>query len=819
MRTTLNRPAAATRQRCVRGGRRGIGLVNCFSPAVHLALCLALALLAAASAQAQPQRTEYRAFWVDTFNTALNNHADVLAVVNNAKAAKANAIFAQVRRRGDSFYLDSLEPTPDFTTFSPAGFDPLRDLIDTAHAEGLEVHAFVIMSAVWSKNPTFAPSTTLGPPVSDAHVFNQHGWNKATNSMRTGPDNWLTRSLAPFPSGVTFDGQRYGSDFWIDFGHPDAAAYTVDVLMHLVRNYDIDGLHLDRIRYPEFGVPAGQPAQTPANGTNVGYNATSVARFNARHSRTGNPTFGDPLWMQWRRDQVSNVVRRVYLNAIAIKPHIKVSAALIAFGGAPSCPAGTSCKTPWETSIAAEAYWRVYQDWRSWTEEGILDIAAPMNYKREHIAAQATQFNSWIEWTKNNQYNRTAIVGVGNFVNAVEGSIRQVRRSLAPSAQGNSASGVIFFSMATSNVFSNNGAATPVATPNPFSVPPNQLTPTRPFAEFASGLVTGKSVNGTTLYEPDAGAPGFEGVFSQPAAIPVLPWKAAPTVGHLKGFARRADSSALDTATVTIKNLDTDASRTTATDGGGFYGGVDLAPGSYLVKAQLGTDTLYSCVAEVAAGQVTTADLGPESSAPATTAVLDPAAPNGTNGWYTSNVSVSLGATDGCSGVASTEYSTDGGAAWTPYGGAFTISAEGTTTILYRSTDRAGNVEPAQALVVKLDKTAPTLTLAADPSVIWPPAGQTVNVTLSGTGEDAVSGLSSVEYVVTDEYGAPLSIPARALAGSPASWADSLAVEARRDGNDADGRLYRVVATLRDAAGNTTTETVSIVVPHDRRKD
>ena len=815
MRTSLNRPPAATR-RSPRGGRRGAEPTNRFQSAARLALCLALALLAPAVARAQ--RAEYRAFWVDTFNTALNNHADVLAVVNSAKAANANAIFAQVRRRGDSFYLDSLEPTPDFTVFSPAGFDPLRDLIDTAHAEGLEVHAFVIMSAVWSKNPTFAPSATLGPPVSDEHVFNKHGWNKATSSMRTGPDNWLTRSRAPIPAGVTFDGQRYGSDFWIDFGHPDAAAYTVDVLMHLVRNYDIDGLHLDRIRYPEIGI-AGQ---TPATGANVGYNQTSVERFQRRFGITvgsPSPAPGDAQWAQWRRDQVSNVVRRVYLNAIAIKPHIKVSAALIAFGGAPSCPAGTNCKTPWETSIAAEAYWRVYQDWRSWTEEGILDIAAPMNYKREHISAQATQFNSWIEWTKNNQYNRTAIVGVGNFVNSVEGSIRQVRRSLAPSAQGKSANGVIFFSMATSNVFSNNGAATPLAVANPFSVPPNQLTPTRPFAEFAAGLVTGKSVNGATLYEPDANAAGFEGVFSQPASVPVLPWKAAPTVGHLMGFAKRADSSALDTATVTIQNLDTNAARTTATDGGGFYGGVDLAPGSYLVKAELGADKLFSCVAQVSAGQVTTADLSAETSAPATTAATTPAAPNGTNGWYTTDVTVALTASDGCSGVASTEYSTDNGATWTPYPAAFTLSDEGTTTVLFRSTDRAGNTEPAQMLVVKLDKTAPSLSLAADPSVIWPPNGQTVNVTVSGEGADAVSGLSSVTYVVTDEYGAPLAIPARALGGGSASWADSLAVEARRDGADADGRLYRVVATLSDAAGNTTTETVSVVVPHDRRKD
>ncbi|HEX7177210.1 MAG TPA: family 10 glycosylhydrolase [Pyrinomonadaceae bacterium] len=770
--------------------------------------CLMLLLAAlygvAASplAQAQP-RSEYRAFWVDTFNTTLNNHNDVLAVVNNAKAARANAIFAQVRRRGDAWYLNSQqEPPPDFTPIAP-GFDALQDIIDTAHAEGIEVHAFVIVGAVWNKNPNFAPSATLGPPTNPNHVFNLHGgYNSSTQQIVPGPNNWLTRTLLPdgTPGGaITFQGHRIGADFWIDLGHPAAAAYYADVLTHLVNSYNIDGLHLDRIRYPELGV-AGQ---TPTTGANIGYNPTSVERFQLRHGiAVGSPppAAGNSLWAQWRRDQVTNLVRRVYLNAVAVKPQIKISAALIAFGGGPVTEA------QWNS---AEAYWRVYQDWRAWTQEGILDIAMPMDYKRENVAAQITQFDQWAEWTKNHQYDRAGVIGQGAFLNSVEGTLRQTRRALAPSAAGASGAGIIYFSMATSNI---------AVTANPHSLPPGQNTPARPFAEFASGLTTGKSVNGLTQYEDQTLNP--TAIFSEAATIPVFQWKANPTKGHLKGFARRADSSILDTADVTIEDLATHAARTTATDGGGFYGGVDLAPGQYLVKAVLGADTVYSCVANVSAGSVTTADLAPETTAPETTATLSPAAPDGANGWYVSDVAVTLDGTDECSGVAATEYSTDGGVTWTPYpAGGFTISAEGVTTVLYRSTDRAGNVEAARTLTVKLDKSAPTITLSADPSEIWPPDGRTVNVTLSGQGADAVSGLAGVTYVVTDEYGAPLSIPARTLSGASASWADSLDVEAQRNGGDTDGRLYRITATLTDAAGHTTTATADVVVLHDRGKN
>lgn len=90
------------------------------------------------------------------------------------------------------------------------------------------------------------------------------------------------------------------------------------------------------------------------------------------------------------------------------------------------------------------------------------------------------------------------------------------------------------------------------------------------------------------------------------------------------------------------------------------------------------------------------------------------------------------------------------------------------------------------------------------------------NVTLSGVGSDTCSGLASVSYIITDEYGTTLNISTRTLIGNSASWTDSLIVEASRHGNNLEGRLYRVVATITDAAGNTSTATADIVIQHDR---
>jgi uncharacterized lipoprotein YddW (UPF0748 family) len=586
-------------------------------------LSLAAALAAVPSASAQP--AEYRAFWVDTFNTGLGNHEHVLAVVNQARAAKANAIFAQVRRRGDSWYLDSKEgiaeilPPPPSPPPPPAalplepGFDPLQDLITEAHAQGIEVHAFVIVNALWNRHPTVLPL-----PAHPQHPFNLHGWNASTGALHTGRDNWLTRTLLPDGGGITFGGHRFGSDFWMEPGHPDAAAYTVDVFTHLVRQYDVDGLHLDRIRYPEFSASG----QTPANGTNIGYNETNVQRFQQRYGRPPipAPAQNDPLWSQWRRDQVSNLVRRIYLESLAVKPQLRVSASLIAFGGFSSWP-------------GAEAFWRVYQDWDAWTREGILDIAMPMVYKREHVTStnpglnQQLQYDQWNEWTKDHAYDRSTMIGQGVFLNGVEGTLRQTRRALAPSAAGNRASGVAFFSMATSNtLLGPTAAAAADRVVNPFAIPP-AFTPLRSFADFAAGLTTGKSADGTVLFETEPVA-----VFAQPAAVPDMPWKTLPRVGHLKGVVHDASGSAVDAGDVLMARVEDgttpEAGRTavaTATDGNGFYGGVDLAPGTYEVTVTpVGGEAWTAfCRREVVAGQVATLDLAIDHDAPALTIVLD----------------------------------------------------------------------------------------------------------------------------------------------------------------------------------------------------
>lgn len=508
-----------------------------------------LALFASRVSSPSAIRQEYRALWVDTFNTTLNNHADIMRVVTSARAAKMNVLLAQVRRRGDAWYLATNEPPPDFVPIE-AGFDPLADLISTAHPFGLQVHAFVIAGAIWNKDPALPSTATTGRPRDPRHVFNRHsGYRDFNRLISQGPEVWLTRTLVPDGTGIAYAGHRINGEFWLDFGHPDAATYTVDVLTDLVRNYDIDGLHLDRIRYPELTAPG----QTPTSGASIGYNPTSVARFRRRYGldeASAPPATGDVRWAAWRRTQVTNVVRRIYLHAIAVKPSVVVSAAAISFGGGP---------TTEQSWTSAEAYWRVYQDWRAWLEEGILDLAIPMNYKRDHDAAQMRQFNDWLAWTTSHQYQRAALVGLGAFLNTPAGTLQQARRALADDGTPRAA-GVAFFSLASP-------------------------TDTRNFDAFATALTND--------------------VFQEEALLPLLAWKQAPIHGHVMGVATFVDGTLLDSVSIRLTDLRSGRTRTTETDGSGFFGFVDVETGSYSLSFAKSGSALRANRVEVIAGRVT----------------------------------------------------------------------------------------------------------------------------------------------------------------------------------------------------------------------
>ncbi len=190
-------------------------------------------------------------------------------------------------------------------------------------------------------------------------------------------------------------------------------------------------------------------------------------------------------------------------------------------------------------------------------------------------------------------------------------------------------------------------------------------------------------------------------------------------------------------------------------DGGsGIFGGpagtrhsVDGAPwtgGTLVMVGGDGQHTVSYRSTDAAGNQeaTRTCSVRIDTEAPLTTVSGAP------GGWSRLPVRLEAGASDATSGVALTEYSLDGGRSWAGET-SVTVSAEGTTTVLFRSVDVAGNVETAGSTQVLVDTTPPeTADDIADGWATTDPVSVTLTVTEGGSG---MGGIAHTEYKLDDE--------------------------------------------------------------------
>jgi hypothetical protein len=180
-------------------------------------------------------------------------------------------------------------------------------------------------------------------------------------------------------------------------------------------------------------------------------------------------------------------------------------------------------------------------------------------------------------------------------------------------------------------------------------------------------------------------------------------------------------------------------------------------------------------------------------------------------GWANRDVQVQLNATDVGSGVAATYYRLNGGAV--TQGTSVAVSEEGVHTLEYWSEDVAGNAEQPRAATVNVDKKAPVLGIALSPTEIWPPNQGMVDVQATiELSDEASGGADLVLTAITSDE----PIEADDIQGAEFGTYDTnFQLRAERDGAG-DGRVYTIVYTATDAAGNVMAFETHVLVPHDR---
>lgn len=273
-------------------------------------------------------RSVERAMWVTRFDY-MTPH-DIEKAAEACKLAGMNTMVFQVRGNATASYKSAYEPWSESFHFADPGFDPLATAIQAAHSRGLKLEAWVNVVPAWW-------GTT--PPADPHQVWNEH-------------KDWLwydqNGKLQPFSD------KFYAS---LNPCLPEVRRYLADVMRDLVARYDVDGLHLDYIRFPNEKAEAG--ADYPRD-------AKTVKLFRGETGKT--PEQDKAGWNAWRAEQVTNLLREIRRQVRQEKPDVELSAAV----------------GP-EPERALEHH---FQDVRTWVKEGLVDALYPMNYTKEPATFQ-----------------------------------------------------------------------------------------------------------------------------------------------------------------------------------------------------------------------------------------------------------------------------------------------------------------------------------------------------------------------------------------------------------------------------------------------
>ncbi len=349
-----------------------------------------MAVLVAGVARAED---ETRAVWVVRY--ALNSFGSVDRVVDVATQMNLNTLLVQVRGRGDAYYPSEIVPRGEELLSKPRDYDAFARICERAHAQGLEVHAWINVYLVWSAGK---------PPVSALHVVNAHpGW------IAVRADGQKLVEMVP----EDFQDERI-EGMYLAPGNPEVRRHLRDVVREIVTHYPVDGIHLDYVRNPEPDVGFDAGTRT-AFMRETGIDPVSFAGSpdSTLLATVGEDGIADlkARWLQWQRDQVTALVRDIRNDLDLLNPRLKLTAAVIA-----------------DQSAALNRY---LQDWPRWLREGIIDAAIPMAY-----TPNTTTFVRQISAARSIPTEHHLYAGVGIYNESARDAADKIRRARSMGVDG-----------------------------------------------------------------------------------------------------------------------------------------------------------------------------------------------------------------------------------------------------------------------------------------------------------------------------------------------------------------------------------------------
>ena len=280
-------------------------------------------------------QSEVRGMWLDRGTIVkAKSEADLAKVFDRMAIAGINTVFFETLNSSYTIYPSKVAPQQNPLT---KGWDPLKAAVKLAHERDMELHAWVwTFAAVNQRHNTILnlPRNYLGPVLSrhrDWAITDQEG------------------SRFHYTSGKVF----------LDPANPEVRRYLSSLISEIATDYDVDGIHLDYIRYP---------FQSPTGKMTYGYGIAAREQFK---QQTGydpmqlNPYH--PLWSKWtefRIEQVDSFVAEVSQNLKQLRPELTLSTAVFPM--------------PKRERLA-----KIQQNWEKWVSKEWIDLLMPMTYAED----------------------------------------------------------------------------------------------------------------------------------------------------------------------------------------------------------------------------------------------------------------------------------------------------------------------------------------------------------------------------------------------------------------------------------------------------
>lgn len=301
-----------------------------------------------AETQTINKKRELRAAWIATVAnidwpskkglSIVKQQQEFEKLLDDVEKMGMNAVVVQIKPTADAFYPSKYGPWSEYLTGTQGknpGYDPLAFMVEAAHKRNLEFHA-------WFNPYRITMNHTNLKRLSTDHPARKH-------------QNWV---------------ESYGGKLFYNPGIPEVKQFIIDGILEVVKNYDIDAVHMDDYFYP-YKVK--------------GKEFPDAAEFK-KYGKGKFKTVGD-----WRRDNVNQLVRDINKAIKKEKPYVK-------FGISPFGVWRNSAKdsTGSKTTAGLSNYDDLYANTREWIRKGYIDYITPQIYW--NIGFKPAAYDILLDW-------------------------------------------------------------------------------------------------------------------------------------------------------------------------------------------------------------------------------------------------------------------------------------------------------------------------------------------------------------------------------------------------------------------------------------